>query len=114
MSTEFSQIETEQQCMMAQKCLTLLDDDQAEYTEVGVHDASSYGLPPPLSRTPGSVARVSLAQQETDTSCGQDTLLHGESLFVISTSNPYNVSLKSRDRHSFMDPYINDEDFLYG
>ncbi len=79
------------------KFLTLLDNDQAEYAEVGVHDASSNGLPPPLSRTPGSVARVSLAQQETDTPCSQDTLLHGESLFVVSTSNPYNVTLKSID-----------------
>lgn len=37
---------------------------------------------------------MALAKQQTDTAVSEDTLLHGEALFVIATTNADNVSLQ--------------------
>ena len=44
--------------------------------------------------TSWSVARLTLAQEKPDTLVGQDTLLHGESLLVVSSSDPHDVALE--------------------
>lgn len=62
--------------------LSLLDNDKRESTNVGSDDASSDGLPLPLSRLAGTEARVSLGKQEFDTAGDEDSLLEGETLLL--------------------------------
>jgi len=73
--------------------LALLDDDEVENGQVSVDDAPSYAPAMTLSRASGSVARVLGAEQETDTTVGQHTLHHGETLFVVSTTDAEHVAL---------------------
>jgi len=73
--------------------LALLDDDEVENGQVSVDDASSNAPAMTLSRASGSVARVLGAEQETDTAVGQHTLHHGETLFVVSTTDAEHVAL---------------------
>jgi len=73
--------------------LTLLDDSQVEYTELSIDDASTDGFPLALTAATWAVAAVSLGEKETHTGVGKDTLLHGESLLVITSSNAQTVTL---------------------
>ena len=59
--------------------VALLDDGDGENRDVGADDAASDGLANSLSGSSGAVARVALGQEEADSVCLQDTLLHGES-----------------------------------
>jgi len=73
--------------------LTLLDDGQVEYAELSIDDTSTDRFPLALSATTGAVAAVSLGQKKTHTGVGKDTLFHGESLLVVSSSNAQTVTL---------------------
>lgn len=73
--------------------LSLLDDDDREDGDVVSDDASSDRLSLPLSGSSGSVARVAVGEEELDSVREQDTLLHRESLLVVSTSDSEDVSL---------------------
>ena len=42
----------------------------------------------------GTVAGGALLQEQPDPAVGQDTLLHGEALLVIASSDAENISLK--------------------
>lgn len=75
------------------KTLTLFHYDQVQDTQVRINDAATDRLALPLAGSPGAVAGMALAEQEADTSVGQDTLLHGEALLVIATAYPDNISL---------------------
>jgi len=77
-----------------QVALALLDDHQGQDSEVQADDAPPDGLPLPLTGTPWSVARVPLRQQKPNTSRVHDTLLHRETLLVVSSSDPEDVSLE--------------------
>jgi hypothetical protein len=46
-----------------------------------------------LTSASGAVAAVSLRQEQTHTAVGQHTLLHGEALFVVASSDAENVTL---------------------
>ena len=50
-----------------------------------------------LTVTTGSVAGVPLGQEKTNTLVGQDTLFHGETLLVVSSSDLGDVALKTDD-----------------
>ena len=58
--------------------VALLDNGDGENRDVGADDAASNGLSDSLSGSSGAVARVSLGEEEADSVCLQDTLLHGE------------------------------------
>merc|ERR1711934_310931 len=74
--------------------LSLLDDGHGEDGEVAVDDASADGLPLALSILARAVASGSLLQQQPHPAVGQDTLLHGEALLVVASSDSENVSLE--------------------
>merc|ERR1712173_371414 len=74
--------------------LSLLDDGHGEDGEVAVDDAPADRLPLALSILAGTVAGGALLQQEPHPAVGQDTLLHGEALLVVASSDAENISLE--------------------
>jgi len=72
---------------------SLLDDDKVEHGQVSVDDASSDTPAVTLAGTSGSVARVHGAEKKADTSVGQHSLHHWESLLVVTAANAENVTL---------------------
>jgi hypothetical protein len=74
--------------------LTLLDNDEGEDSQVGADDATTDGLALALTLTARAVARVSLGEQELDTVGEKDTLLHGETLLVVSSGDLEDVALE--------------------
>jgi len=67
--------------------VALLDDGHSQDSNIGVDNASSNTLPLSLSSPSGSIAGVSLAHEHLGTALGDDTLLHGESLLIVSSSD---------------------------
>merc|ERR1719443_712638 len=63
-------------------------------TEVAVHDATAHRLTLALTRPAGSVASRIFLEEQTNTLVGQHTLLHGESLLVVASSDAENVALE--------------------
>jgi len=73
--------------------VSLLHDDKVDDGEVRADDASADGLSLSLTVTALAVASSSLAEEKSDSGVGQNSLLHGESLLVVSTGNLEDVSL---------------------
>jgi hypothetical protein len=73
--------------------ITLLDDDEGENGDIGANDASTDGFALALTSTARAVARVALGEEKTDTVGEKDTLLHGETLLVVSTGDAEDVAL---------------------
>jgi len=73
--------------------ITLLDDGHGQNGKVSVNDASADGLTLPLTGTTLAVASVTLLEEKADTSLGHDTLLHGESLLVVSSGDAEDITL---------------------
>jgi len=71
----------------------LLDDDDGEDGDVVVDDTSSDGLSLSLSISSGSVTGVTVREKESDSVGEEDTLLHRETLLVVTTSDSEDVSL---------------------
>jgi hypothetical protein len=71
----------------------LLDDNQGEDSDIGADDAATNRLALALTSAARAVARVAVGKEETDTVGEEDTLLHGETLLVVTTSNAENVAL---------------------
>merc|ERR1719367_1922721 len=74
--------------------LSLLDDGHGEDGEVAVDDAPADRLPLAFSILAGTVAGGALLQEQPDPAVGQDTLLHGETLLVVASSDAENISLE--------------------
>jgi hypothetical protein len=74
--------------------ITLLGDDQGEDSHVWSNDATADGLALAFTSAARSVARVTLAEEETDTVWNQHTLLHRETLLVVTTSDLEYVALE--------------------
>jgi len=74
--------------------LSLLDNDQVEGRHVRSDNASTDRLSLALSVTSGTVSRVTSTQQEANTALNEHTLHHGETLFVISTSDFEDITLE--------------------
>lgn len=74
--------------------ITLLDDSEGEDGQVHADDAATDGLPLALTSAAGAVAGVTLGEQESDTGRVHDTLLHGETLLVVSTGDAEDVALE--------------------
>jgi len=73
---------------------TLFDDDDGEDGNVVVDDAAADGFPLAFAGAAGAVARVALGEEETGSVGEEDTLLHGETLLVVSSSDLYDVALE--------------------
>ena len=73
--------------------LALLDDDDRDDGQVGVDDAAADGLAFTLALPALAEARVSLVEEEADAALGEDALLHGETLFVVSAGDAEGVAL---------------------
>ena len=73
--------------------VTFLDDDQVENAEIGINDATTDRLALALASPAGTVAGVSLAEQQAHTAVGQHTLLHGEALLVVASADAHHITL---------------------
>jgi hypothetical protein len=72
--------------------VALLDDAQSKDREVHADDAATNRLPLALAGATG--AGVAVTEKESDTGRVHNTLLHGEALLVVSTSDPEDVALE--------------------
>jgi hypothetical protein len=73
--------------------VALLDDDEGENGDIGANDASTNRFALTLTSAAGAVAGVAFGEEETDTVGKEDTLLHGETLLVVSTGDAEDVAL---------------------
>lgn len=73
--------------------LALLDDNEGEDGDIGGDDAATDGLALALTGAAGAVARVAVGEEKADTVGNEDTLLHGETLLVVSTGDTEDVAL---------------------
>jgi len=71
---------------------SLLNDDQVHDRQVGSDDATTDGLSLAGTLSSGSEALHILVEQQSDTSVGQNTLHHGETLLVVTTTNADDVA----------------------
>jgi len=72
--------------------IAFLDDDQVQHGQVGINDASSHRFSLAFSLSAWSVAGVTLGQKQTYTGVSQHSLFHWETLLVVSSADPNNVS----------------------
>lgn len=70
-----------------------LGDDEGEGGDVGTNDASTDRLAATLTITTGTVAGVAGREEETSTAGKEDSLLHGETLLVVTTGDLEDVTL---------------------
>jgi hypothetical protein len=70
----------------------LLDDDQVHNREIRTNNATTDGLSLAGTLSSGSEALHVLVEQKSDTSVSQNTLHHGETLLVITTTNANDVA----------------------
>lgn len=74
--------------------LTLDEDLEGDNGKIRSADASSGGLSLSFTRSSWSVESGSLLHEDLDSAVDQDTLLHGETLLVVSTGDSEGVSLE--------------------
>lgn len=74
--------------------LALLDDGEGEDGEVHGDDAAADGLALALASAACAVAGVAIGEEEADTGWVHDTLLHWETLLVVSTGDLEDVALE--------------------
>lgn len=67
--------------------LTRLGDDEGKGAQISTNDASTDGLATALTSAAGAVARVTSGEEEAGTASEEDTLLHGETLLVVTTGD---------------------------
>ncbi|KAG7225851.1 hypothetical protein INR49_014372, partial [Caranx melampygus] len=63
--------------------------ESSQNAEVGINDATTHRLAFALACPAGTVAGVSLAEQQAHTAMGQHTLLHGEALLVVASADAH-------------------------
>ncbi|KAI3481067.1 hypothetical protein L1887_56641 [Cichorium endivia] len=73
--------------------VALLDNNEVEGLDIGADDAATDRLALALTGAAGAVARVTLGEEETHTVGEEDTLLHGETLLVVTTADAEDVAL---------------------
>ena len=74
--------------------VALLDDNKGDDRKIGTSNATTNGLALALAGSAGTVARVALREKEADTGGVENTLLHGETLLVVTTGDLENVALE--------------------
>jgi len=73
--------------------VALSHDDGGENAQVVVNDATSNRLSLSLARSATSVARGAVFEEESNSMSAEDTLLHAETLFILTTGDPEHVAL---------------------
>jgi len=73
--------------------LALLDDDAVQGLNVGADNAATDRLPAALTITAWAVARVALTKKQAHTVRQENTLLHRETLLVVTTANAEDIAL---------------------
>lgn len=74
--------------------LALLDDTEGQDGQVHADDAATDGLALALTSAARAVAGVPIREQQADTGWVHHTLLHGETLLVVASSDAENISLE--------------------
>jgi uncharacterized protein YaaW (UPF0174 family) len=74
--------------------VTLLDDNKGQDGEIWTNNGTSDRLSLSLTNSSWSVTRVTLSEQQLDTVWQQDTLLHWETLLVVTTGDLEDVTLE--------------------
>jgi hypothetical protein len=74
--------------------VALLDNGEGEDSQVHADDAATDRLSLALTSAARSVARVAFGEEESDTGMVEDTLLHGETLLVVTAGNAEDVALE--------------------
>lgn len=74
--------------------ITLLDNAESKDGKIHGDDAATDRLSLALTSAAGAVAGVTLREEEADTGRVHDTLLHGETLLVVSTGDAEDVALE--------------------
>ena len=77
-------------------CFSLLHHHKVKDAQGTINNAATHRFASPLSSTTGAEARLALFEEELDTTIGKDTLLHGETLLVISSRYTNSVPLDKR------------------
>lgn len=77
-----------------QLTLTLLDDAQGQDGEIETGDGTTDRLALTLTGAAGAVAAVAIGEEETGTGGKENTLLHGETLLVVTTGDLEKVTLE--------------------
>jgi len=72
---------------------TFLYDDQTQNRQICVYDAAANRFSLSLTRSSRTIARMALAQQQTDALIRQNALLHRKALLVVSTADTEDISL---------------------
>jgi len=70
-----------------------LDDGEGKNREIRTDNASSDGLSLSFTSSSGSIAAVSLTHENSGSSLDKNTLLHGETVLVVSTGDLEDISL---------------------
>lgn len=73
---------------------TLLDNYQRQGRNIAGDNASTNGFTFTFTRTTRTVAGVAFGKKETDSTGFEDTLLHGETLFVVSAGDFEDVAFE--------------------
>lgn len=73
--------------------LTLLDNDTVESLNIGADNAAADRLPAALTSATDTEARVTLTEEKANTRRQENTLLHGETLLVVTTTDAEDVAL---------------------
>jgi len=73
---------------------TDLGDGEGDDGKISTDDASSDGLSLSFTSSSGSVTLVASLHEDSDSSLDKDTLLHGETVLIVTTSDFEDVSLE--------------------
>lgn len=73
---------------------TLLDNDAAQDSQIAADNAATDGLALTFTSATGTIAALTLGEQQTNTLVQQDTLLHRETLLVVTTGDLQDVTLE--------------------
>jgi len=73
---------------------TDLDDSEGNDGKIRTDDATSDGLSLSFTSSSGSVALVASLHEESDSTLDKDTLLHGETILIVTSGNFEDVSLE--------------------
>lgn len=74
--------------------LALLDDDEVEHGEIGGDDAAAGRLALALTALADAVAGHAIAEEQAHALSGQHSLLHGETLLVVSSRDLEHIALE--------------------
>lgn len=85
--------------MVQTEDITFLDDDQVENAEIGINNATTDRLALALTSPAGTVAGVAFAEQQAHANMGQHTLLHGETLLVVASTDAHHITLYKCRKH---------------